>query len=140
MHVTYCDWENDDNATYDLENLFGTNSENDDINNCYTIGAIHAPSNDDMESFKLGDDGLENPLAISDVILDNYFASKNEDDMFTNIFASKDDGLLYYDDIMTPIYDDCNDTYDIRKNYPYETCHNYGGNYSLLNTISLIPN
>ena len=32
---------------------------------------------------------------------------------------------------MTPIYDDCNDTYDIRKNYPYETCHNYGGNYSL---------
>ena len=31
MHVTYCDWENDDNATYDLENLFGTNSKNDDM-------------------------------------------------------------------------------------------------------------
>ena len=30
MHVTYCDWEDDDNATYDLENIFGTNSENDD--------------------------------------------------------------------------------------------------------------
>src|SRR4051812_21733971 len=31
MHVTFCDWENDDNATYDLENLFGTNSESDDM-------------------------------------------------------------------------------------------------------------
>ena len=38
---------NDDNATYDLENLFGTNSENDDI-----------------ESLKLGDDGIENPLPL----------------------------------------------------------------------------
>src|SRR4051812_35120688 len=60
MHVTYCDWENDDNATYDLENLFGTNSENND-----------------MESFKLGDDRIVNPLAASDVIIDNSFASKN---------------------------------------------------------------
>ena len=60
MHVTYCDWEDGDNATYDLENLFGTNSENDD-----------------MESSKLGDDGIANPLPISDVIIDNSFASKN---------------------------------------------------------------
>src|SRR4051812_15082523 len=27
MHVTYCYWEDGDKATYDLENLFGTNSE-----------------------------------------------------------------------------------------------------------------
>ena len=99
-----------------------------------------------MESFKLGDDGLENPLAITDVILDNYFASKNEDDMFTNIFASKDDGLLYYDDVMPPIYDDCDedkvvvydnycdDTYAIRKNYN----HLYERNYSL--TEHHLPN
>ena len=60
MHVTYCDWEDGDNATYDLENLFGTNSENDD-----------------MESSKLGDDGIANPLPISDVIIDSSFANKN---------------------------------------------------------------
>ena len=63
MPITYCndhDWEN--NTTYDLESLFGTNFENDDISNCYTIGTIHVVSNDDMESSKLGDEGFENPL------------------------------------------------------------------------------
>ena len=56
----FYDLDNDDNATYDLENLFGTNSENDD-----------------MESSKLGDDGIANTLPISDVIIDSSFASKN---------------------------------------------------------------
>ena len=115
MHVTYCDWENDDNATYDLENLFGTNSESDD-----------------MESSKLGDDRIANPLPTSDVIIDNSFASKNKDNMFTNIVASNDNALLYHDDVITPIYSDYKGTYDIRRNYPYETCHNHGGNYSLV--------
>ena len=56
---------NDDNATYDHENLFGTNSESDD-----------------MESSKLGDDRIASPLPISDMVIDNYFASKNKDNMF----------------------------------------------------------
>ena len=30
-----------------------------------------------MESLKLGDDGIANPLPTSDVIVDNSFASKN---------------------------------------------------------------
>ena len=60
MHATFCDWENDDNVTYDLENIFGTNSENND-----------------MESSKLGDDRIANPLPTSDVIIDNSFSSKN---------------------------------------------------------------
>jgi hypothetical protein len=49
MHVTYSsdhDWEK--HTTFDIENLFGTNSENDDVNNCCTISTIHVPSNDDM--------------------------------------------------------------------------------------------
>src|SRR3954463_15363807 len=54
MHVTYCDWEDGDNSTYDLKNLFGTISENDE-----------------MESSKLGDDRIESPIPISDVIVDN---------------------------------------------------------------------
>ena len=47
MHVIFCDWENDDNATYDLENLFGTNSESDD-----------------MESSKLGDNRIASPYPL----------------------------------------------------------------------------
>jgi hypothetical protein len=49
MPVTYSsdhDWER--HTTFDIENLLGTNSENDDVNNCCTISAIHVPSNDDM--------------------------------------------------------------------------------------------
>ena len=37
MPITYCsdhDWEK--HTTFDIENLFGTNSENDDVNNFYT--------------------------------------------------------------------------------------------------------
>ena len=83
----YDDYDYGDNDTsYDLENLFGNNLEKYDNNDCYTIGAIHAIDDEsdyleeianDMENYKLGDDGCENP-----------FASENEDDMFENIFAT----------------------------------------------------
>jgi hypothetical protein len=46
MLVTYVsdhDW--DKNSTFDIENLFGTNSK---VNNCCTISTIHVPSYDDM--------------------------------------------------------------------------------------------
>jgi hypothetical protein len=46
MPVTYVsdhDWEK--HSTFDIENLFGTNSK---VNNCYTISTIHIPSYDDM--------------------------------------------------------------------------------------------
>jgi hypothetical protein len=49
MPITYSsdhDWEK--HTTFDIENLFGTNSENNDINNCCTTSTIHVPSNDDM--------------------------------------------------------------------------------------------
>ena len=118
MPVTYCDdhdWEN--NTTYDLENLFGTNFENDDIDNCYTVGNIHVSSNHNVENPKLGDDGFENPFGI-----------ESHDDLFTKIYAWKDDYPLAYDDIMPPIFDDyCDDNYAIKNdfNHPYETRHNY---------------
>src|SRR3954469_5580330 len=51
--------------------------------------------------------------------------------MFTNIVASNDNALLCYDDVITPIYGYNKDTYDIRRNYPYESCHNHEGNYFL---------
>ena len=31
------DWENEDITTYNLENLFGTNLESNDIDDCFTI-------------------------------------------------------------------------------------------------------
>jgi hypothetical protein len=49
MPITYSsdhDWEK--HTTFDIKNLFGTNSENVDVNNCCTISAIHVPTNDDM--------------------------------------------------------------------------------------------
>jgi hypothetical protein len=49
MPITYSsdhDWEK--HTTFDIGNLFGTNSENDDVNNCCTISVILVPFNDDM--------------------------------------------------------------------------------------------
>jgi hypothetical protein len=49
MPVTYSsdhDWEK--HTTFDIENLFGTNSKNYEVNNCCTISAIHVSSNDDV--------------------------------------------------------------------------------------------
>jgi hypothetical protein len=49
MPVTYSsdhDWEK--HSTFDIENLYGTNSENNEVNNCCTISAIHVSSNDDV--------------------------------------------------------------------------------------------
>ena len=81
MPITYSsdhDWEK--HTTFDIENLFGTNSENDDINNCYTISVIHDPSNNDM---------------------------------FTNEHTLEDNYSIAYDDTIPPIYDNCNDEYNI---------------------------
>jgi hypothetical protein len=49
MPVTYVsdhDWGK--HSTFDIENLFGTDSENYEVNNCCTISAIHVPFKDDM--------------------------------------------------------------------------------------------
>ena len=62
MPITRCDdydWENNDTC-YNLKNLFGTNLENCDDNNCYTIGSIHIINDEsdyayDMKRPKLGD-------------------------------------------------------------------------------------
>jgi hypothetical protein len=53
MPVTYSsdhDWET--HTTFDIENLFGTNFENIDVNNCCTICAIHVYSNDDIFTYE----------------------------------------------------------------------------------------
>src|SRR4051794_29447320 len=57
MPITYVsdhDWEK--HTTFDIENLFGVDYENDD---CYTISSIHVSSNYVIESSKLGEDVFE---------------------------------------------------------------------------------
>jgi hypothetical protein len=49
MPVTYIsdhDWEK--HSTFDIENPFGTNFENYELNNCCSISAIHVSSNHDV--------------------------------------------------------------------------------------------
>ena len=98
MPITCChnyDWEDSD-TSYNLENLFGTNLENYDDKNCYTIGAIHTINDksdyaNDMQSHKLGD------------------AKFDENDMFENLFTTNNvyhklgDAMLIEDDLFCPL-------------------------------------
>src|SRR3954453_12505941 len=74
MPITYIsdhDWEK--HTTFDIENLFGVDYENND---CYTISTIHVSPNYDIESSKLGEDAFENPIAYDDTmppVFDNYY-------------------------------------------------------------------
>ena len=130
MPVTYIsdyDWEK--HSTFDIENLLGIDSENDDANNCNTISTIHILSNDDMKSSKLGDEVFENPFATNDYMFDTSPPSKN-DDMFTDEHTLEDKYSIPYDDTMPPVFDNYyKEYYDMGYNYnhPHETCHNYGG-------------
>jgi hypothetical protein len=98
MPVAYIsdhNWEK--HSTFDIENLFGTNSENDGVNNCCTISAIHVPSNDDMFTYE---HTLEDSYSIAyDDYNDEY-----------NIFSSPTiEERTRYDYNMPPIFDDYGD-------------------------------
>jgi hypothetical protein len=97
MPVTYVtdhDWEK--HSTFDIENLFGTNSENYEVNNCCTISTIHVPSYDDM----FDEYALEDSYSIAyDDYNDEY-----------NIFCSPTiEEETRYDYNMPPIFDDLGD-------------------------------
>jgi hypothetical protein len=102
MPVTYVsdhDWEK--HSTFDIENLFGTNSK---VNNFCTIRAIHVPSYDDMfdeyalrNSYSLACDDTK-PL-----VYDSY------DDGY-NIFSSPTiEDKISYDYNMPPVFNDYGD-------------------------------
>ena len=135
MPIACCDdydWEDND-TSYDLENLFDTCLE--EYNNCYTIGAIYTINDEsdyayDMKRPKLGeavfneDDILENIFAAINVCLKLGDATLNEDDI---ISIPSFDMQIYNDDSMPPTYDDYrDDTYAIKSSdYIYKTCHEY---------------
>src|SRR3954468_20176699 len=123
MPITYIsdhDWEK--HTTFDIENLFGIDYENDDS---YTISTIHVSSNYDIESSKLGDEVFENPFSTDDYIFETSPSSKN-DDMFTNEHTLEDNYSIAYDDTIPPVFDNYNCSY-YNYNDPHETCHSYGG-------------
>ena len=105
------DWEDND-TSYDLENLFGTSLE--EYDNYYTIGAIHTINDESdyayiMPSHKLGDamlddnDMLENLFAAIIVCPKLGDAMLNEDDLFSPLTLNDQ---ICYDDCMPPTYDD----------------------------------
>ena len=108
MPIACCDdydWEDND-TSYDLENLFGTCLEG--YNNCYTIGAIHTINDEsdyayDMKRPKLGDamfdedDVFENIFATINVCPKLGDATFNEDDIFS---LPSFDMQIYNDDSM----------------------------------------
>jgi hypothetical protein len=110
MPVTYSsdhDWEN--HTTFDIENLFGTIFENDDINNCCTISTIHVPSNDDMFA---NERTLEDSYSITyddtvPLVYDDY---NDEYDIFSPPTIEE---KVYYDYNMPPIFDDYGDENNI---------------------------
>jgi hypothetical protein len=87
----------EEHTTFDIGNLFGTDYESNNVN------TIHAPSNVDIESSKLGDVVLEDP------IFETFSFSENDDIIHSGLDIRYRDG-----------YDTC-------YNYPYETCHSYDG-------------
>ena len=98
----------DNDTSYDLENLFGTCLE--EYDNCYTIGAIHTINYEsdyayDMKRPKLGDamfdedDAFENIFVAINVCPKLGDAMFNEDDIFS---TPSFDMQSCYDDSMPP--------------------------------------
>jgi hypothetical protein len=86
MPVTYSsdhDWEK--HTTFDIENLFGTNSENYEVNNCCSISAIHVSSNYDMFT---NEHTLEDSYSIA---YDDY---KDEYDIFSHLLLRRKQGMI----------------------------------------------
>jgi hypothetical protein len=98
MPVTYIsdhDWEK--HSTFDIENLFGTDSKNDAVNNCCTISAIHVPSNDDMFTYE-------------HTLEDSYSNTYDDYNDEYNIFSSPTiEEEARYDYNMPPIFYDYGD-------------------------------
>jgi hypothetical protein len=101
MPVTYSsdhDWEK--HSTFDIENLFGTNSQNYEVNNSCTISAIHIPSNYDM---------FTNEYTLEDSYSIAYNDYNDEYDIFIPPTIEE---KIRYDYNMPPIFDDYGDETD----------------------------
>jgi hypothetical protein len=128
MPVTYAsdhDWEK--HSTFDIENLFGTNSK---VNNCCTISTIHVPSYDDM----FDEYALRNSCSLArddtkPLVYDDY------DDEY-NIFSSPTfEGEISYDYNMPPAFDDYGD----ENNYSVESAPTTIVHVGSINSFMHVP-
>ncbi|KAK1643219.1 hypothetical protein QYE76_061024 [Lolium multiflorum] len=111
-----------EHTTFDIANLWETNSENDDDNDCHSVSAIHASSHNDIESSKLGEEVFANPLATGHYVLDTS-PSNNNNGVDTDKPIVKDNYSISYDDTVPPIFDDYyKECYDIDKTLLDTTC------------------
>jgi hypothetical protein len=98
MPITYIsdhDWEK--HSTFDIVNLFGTNSKNYEVNNCCTISAIYVLSNDDMFTYE---HNLEDSFSIA---YDDY---NDEYGIFSSPTIGEETRYAYN---TPPIFDDYGD-------------------------------
>jgi hypothetical protein len=96
------DHDRDEHTSFDVENLFGINSESNDVS------AIHVSSNDDIEGPKLGDVVLENPMH-------KTFALSENDDTMPPVLDNRD----CYDISYNYPYETCHSNGRITQNHPF---------------------
>ncbi|KAK1663333.1 hypothetical protein QYE76_051492 [Lolium multiflorum] len=101
MPFTYIsDHDLNEHTTFDIANLWETNSENDEDNNCHSVSTIHASSHNDIESSKLGEEVFANPLATGHYVLDTS-PSNNNNGVDTDKPTVKDNYYISYDDTVS---------------------------------------
>jgi hypothetical protein len=98
-------------STFDIENLFGINSKNYEVNNCCTISAIHVPSNDDMFTYE---HTLEDSCSIA------YDGYNDEYDIFSSPTIEEE---TRYDYNMPPIFHDYGDENNFGESTPTMIVH-----------------
>ena len=124
------EYDGKDNCAQVLEEeiykMFGTIYLNDEHDcNVLSMNSLTIHDANDIQSHKLGE------------------AMFDEDDIF--FCPPSFDEQIYYDESMTPIYDDyCDDTYAIKNKDNHETCHHdFNLNWIMLHMIvillSLVP-
>ena len=102
----------DNDTSYNLENLFGTCFE--EYDNCYTIGAIHTINDESDYAYNMKRPKLGDAMFDEDDVFENIFvainvcpklgdATLNEVDIFS---LPSFDMQIYNDDSMPPTYDD----------------------------------
>jgi hypothetical protein len=91
-------------STFDIENLFGTDYKNYEVNNCCTISTIHIPSYDDMfDEYALQDSYSIAYHDIKPLVYDGY---NDEYNIFSSPTIMEE---TRYDYNMPPIFDDYGD-------------------------------
>jgi hypothetical protein len=123
-YISDHDWEK--HSTFDIENLFGTDSKNYEVNNCCTISAIHVPSNDDMFTYE---------HTLEDSYSTTYDDYNDEYDIFSSPTIEE---KIRYDYNMPPIFDDYGDENNFVEFAPTAISKNDYVHVRSINSVMLV--